>query len=55
MILSIDGKQITNGEELRAAVFAGEIGATLTFEIQRGAQRLQVRVKTGTIPEGYYG
>lgn len=55
VILSIDGKQITNGEELRAAVFAAEIGATLTFEIQRGAQRLQVRVKTGTIPEGYYG
>lgn len=54
VILSIDGKQVTNGDELRAAVFAVEIGSTLNFEIQRGAERRQVQVKAGTIPEGYY-
>jgi len=54
VILSIDGEQITNSDQLRSAVFARQIGDTLTFAIQRGTEQLDLQVKAGTIPEGYY-
>lgn len=54
VILSIDGNEVTNSDQLRSAVFARQIGETLTFTIQRGTEQLEVQVKAGTIPEGYY-
>lgn len=54
VILSIDGKPIENTDELRLAIFAREIGDVFVFEVQRGAERLQLRVKAETVPEGYY-
>ena len=54
VILAIDGESVSTGEELRALVFAHEIGDTITFSIQRGAEQVELDVTAGTVPEGYF-
>jgi serine protease Do len=54
VILQIDETQITTPEKLREAIFAREIGDTLTLTIQRGPDQMEVEVEAGTIPEGYF-
>jgi serine protease Do len=54
VILSIGDTEIEGGEELRAAIFAYEIGDTMTFTIQRGPDQMELEVTAGRIPEGYF-
>lgn len=54
VILSVDGRQIDNLDELRSAIFRRRIGDTIILGIQRGANRMQLSVKAGRIPQGYY-
>ncbi|MGD9496889.1 MAG: S1C family serine protease [Armatimonadota bacterium] len=54
VILSVDGQEIANAEELRNAVFRHQIGDAIALHVQRGAQEMNIQVTAGTIPEGYY-
>ena len=54
VILSADGRQIGNLDELRSAIFRRKIGDTIILAIQRGENKLQLSVKAGRIPEEYY-
>jgi len=54
VILSIGDTEIEGGEELRATIFAYEIGDTMTFTIQRGPDQMELEVTAGRIPEGYF-
>jgi len=54
VILSIDGEEVASPEDLRRAVFAHEIGDTISFGIQRGDQQLDLQVTAGKVPEGYF-
>ncbi len=54
VILNIGGTEIVNPESVRNAVFAHEIGDSVTFSIQRGTEQLELQVKTGRVPEGYF-
>ncbi len=54
VILSVGGTEVEGGEDLRAAIFAFDIGDTIPFTIQRGPDRTEVEVTAGRIPEGYF-
>jgi len=54
VILSIDGAQITNAEELSNRIIAHEIGDTIEMAVQRGAEQMALQVEAGRAPEGYF-
>jgi S1-C subfamily serine protease len=54
VILNIGGTEIVNPESVRNAVFAHEIGDDVPFRVQRGTEQLELQVKTGRVPEGYF-
>jgi len=54
VILTVEGQEVANAEELRVAIFARDIGDTITFGVQRGDEQADVPVVAGTVPEGYY-
>jgi len=54
VILRIDGNEINVTEDLRGAIFAHQIGDTITFSIQRGDAEMDVNVTAGRVPEGYF-
>lgn len=54
VILAVDGKQTGNVDQLRSAIFGRQIGDTIAMDIQRGTEKKQLSVTTGTVPRGYY-
>ncbi len=54
IILQVDGKKVPGAEELRDAVIAHEIGDTITMQIQRGSETLNIEVEAGRVPEEYW-
>ncbi len=50
IILSIDGKPVSDVQKLQEAILAHSIGDVITFEVQRGQQRLSISVRAGRIP-----
>ena len=49
VILQVDGKPVSNDDDLRAAIFAHRIGDTIGFRIQRGDRVMDVKVKAGRV------
>lgn len=54
VILQVDGQPVTSTEELRLKIFAHNIGDVITFLVQRGGQRQELRITAGKVPGGYY-
>lgn len=54
VVVAVDGRPITLGEELGAAVRRVPPGSTVVLTVARDGQRTDVAVETGTAPEGPY-
>jgi hypothetical protein len=52
VIRSIDGKNITSPEDLRAAVLAAGVGKEATIKIVRGKERQEVKARLDEAPGG---
>ena len=50
VIISLDGREIRNGEQLRQAILAHKIGDQIELVINRGGQEQTVSVTAGKIP-----
>jgi serine protease Do len=51
IITTVDGKPVSNAQQLRSAVRSKSLGSTITLEVIRGGKNLKIDVKTDAWPE----
>ena len=51
VIVSVDGRSVTAGEEVQAITRAGTVGQDLALEIRRGEETLRTSVRLGALPD----
>jgi serine protease Do len=51
IITTVDGKPVSNAQQLRSAVRSKSLGSTITLEVVRGGRNMKIDVKTDAWPE----
>ena len=54
VILKVDGQAVSTPEQGQERIRSHRIGDTISLTIQRGDQQQEMKIKAGTIPDGYY-